>query len=180
MRERLLALLTVTFQGVPIGTFNLYEADREQLIEPLLPPELRPMLDRTPTLHAGQFSALPAFQTVTSPLFRITEAMQAARAAWRQVLAQPPSPASRQASNAAWDQLMALERVLHDTRARIAHELALNDEGGELVPASLLDVGVNPSTVRALFHDMPADVLARLRRRRASGSAEGEPPAPND
>jgi hypothetical protein len=176
MGERLLARLTVTFQGAPIGTLNLYEVDREQPIEPLLPPELRSKLDRTPTLRAGQFSALPAFQSVTSPLFRISDAMRTAEEAWRQTLAEPPSPAARQALNAVWDQLMALERVLHETSAVIEHELELRDELDQLVPGSHFTLGLDPPAVGAFFDDVPADVLARLRNRRAIGSGD-EPPA---
>lgn len=176
MGERFLALLTVTFGGQPIGTLNLIEADREQPIEPLLPPELRSMLDRTPTLRAGEFIALPAFQSVISPLLRLADGFEAAQLAWRQSLAEPVSSASRQASNAAWNQLMALERVLHETSRTIELELELRDEGDLPIPASLM-VGANPPTVSASFDDVPAEVLARLRNRRATGGGDTEPPA---
>jgi hypothetical protein len=81
MSDRLLTLLTVVHHGVPIATTQVVEREREQLIEPFLPSELRTTLDRTPWLIAREITLLPSFESVVRPLLR---RHRAAEAAWRQ------------------------------------------------------------------------------------------------
>ena len=131
----------------------------------------------TPTRAVARIITLPTGARIPPAVMRLTGISEGmardgveAHTAWREVLAQPPSAASRRAANAAWDQLMSLERVAHETSMEIERDLELRDEGGELVPTLHFMLGRDPPTVHASFDNMPTDVLARLRRRRASGS----------
>jgi hypothetical protein len=119
MADRSLGRLTVKHRGVPIGTIEIVEHDRDQPIEPLLPPELRERLDRSTSLWSRGFWPSGSFVAAVASLAPHLDERRAANDQWRSVLAEPPSDNNRALVNAAWARITHAEQQLGIQRGLI-------------------------------------------------------------